>query len=159
MLSWTALIEPDGRSAVRASCSALASGAADAVAMATPLAKNAGSFTLWQLFSGNIPGMLGETCKLTLLLGGIYLIVRGVIDWRIPVSFFGTAFLLFWIQTGTIYSVESGSQNAAVSAAQRRSDAGRFLHGDGLCYQSHHQAGALDHGHRLRADPVCGPLL
>lgn len=56
--------------------------------------------------------MLGETCKLTLLLGGIYLIVRGVIDWRIPVSFLGTAFLLFWIQTGTIYSAESGSQNA-----------------------------------------------
>ena len=31
--------------------------------------------------------MLGETCKLTLILGGVYLIVRKVIDWRIPVFF------------------------------------------------------------------------
>ena len=111
MLSWTALMNQTVAPSA-GQLFGLGQGAADAVAMATPLAKNAGSFTLWQLFSGNIPGMLGETCKLTLLLGGIYLIVRGVIDWRIPVSFLGTAFLLFWIQTGPIYSAESGSQNA-----------------------------------------------
>ena len=56
--------------------------------------------------------MLGETCKLTLILGGVYLIVRKVIDWRIPVFFIATAFILFWIQTGVIYSVESGTDNA-----------------------------------------------
>ena len=49
---------------------------------------------------------------LTLILGGVYLIVRKVIDWRIPVFFIGTAFILFWIQTGVIYSVESGTDNA-----------------------------------------------
>ena len=111
-----------------------------------------GSFTLWQLFSGNIPGMLGETCKLTLLLGGIYLIARGVIDWRIPV-------FLLWVprsccsgsRPGTIYSVESGSQNALYQLLSWRPDAGCLLHGDGLCNQSHHQAGALDRdGHWLR---------
>ena len=84
---------------------------ADAVASATPLGENPATYTLWQLFSGNIPGMLGETCKLTLLLGGAYLLVRGVIDWRIPAAFLVTAFLLFWIKTGVIYSVESGTQN------------------------------------------------
>ncbi len=84
----------------------------EATSIATPLSANASGYTLWQLFSGNIPGMLGETCKLTLLLGGIYLILRRVIDWRIPLSFLGTAFILFWIQTGVIYSPESGSQNA-----------------------------------------------
>lgn len=84
----------------------------DAVAAATPLAQGAGSYSIWQLFSGNIPGMLGETCKLTLLIGGIYLIVRRVIDWRVPVSFILTAFVLFWIQTGVVYSPESGAQNA-----------------------------------------------
>ena len=84
----------------------------EATSVATPLAKDASGYTLWQLFSGNIPGMLGETCKLTLLLGGLYLILRRVIDWRIPVAFIVTAFILFWIQTGVIYSVESGSQNA-----------------------------------------------
>lgn len=111
MMSWTALmaanVAPNAGQLF-----GLGAQAVDAVASATPLAKNAGQYGLWQLFSGNIPGMLGETCKLTLLIGGIYLIVRKVIDWRIPVSFIATAFILFWIQTGVIYSVESGSQNA-----------------------------------------------
>ena len=87
----------------------------DATTSATPLgllSKGVSGVNFMDLLLGNCGGVLGETCKLTLLLGGIYLIVRGVIDWRIPVSFLGTAFLLFWIQTGTIYSAESGSQNA-----------------------------------------------
>ncbi|MBP3648335.1 MAG: RnfABCDGE type electron transport complex subunit D [Clostridia bacterium] len=86
----------------------------EATSVATPLSASVepGQYSLWDLFSGNIPGMLGETCKLTLLLGGLYLIFRRVIDWRIPVSFIVTAFLLFWIHTGVIYSPESGSQNA-----------------------------------------------
>lgn len=111
MLSWTGLIAatvaPNAGQIFGLSAQAV-----DAVSVATPLAKNAGEYTLWQLFSGNVPGMLGETCKITLLIGGIYLIVRRVIDWRIPVSFIVTAFVLFWIQTGTIYSVESGAHNA-----------------------------------------------
>ena len=74
---------------------------ADAVASATPLANS--HYSLWQLFIGEVPGMLGETCKLTLILGGVYLIVRRVIDWRVPVSFIVTAFILFWINTGAIY--------------------------------------------------------
>ena len=86
----------------------------EATSVATPLSASVepGQYSLWDLFSGNIPGMLGETCKLTLLLGGLYLIFRRVIDWRIPISFIVTAFILFWIHTGVIYSPESGSQNA-----------------------------------------------
>jgi len=86
----------------------------EATSVATPLSASVqpGDYSLWDLFSGNIPGMLGETCKITLLLGGLYLIFRRVIDWRIPVSFIVTAFILFWIHTGVIYSPESGSQNA-----------------------------------------------
>ncbi len=108
MLSWTALMAAN---VLPHAGQWLAPATADAVASATPLGESPASYTLWQLFSGNIPGMLGETCKLTLLLGGIYLIVRGVIDWRIPVSFLVTAFVLFLIQTGVVYSPESGSQN------------------------------------------------
>lgn len=111
MLSWTSLVNTTP-APVPGALFGLSREALDAVSMATPLAKNPEAFTFWQLFSGNIPGMLGETCKLTLLLGGLYLIARRVIDWRIPVSFLGTAFLLFWIQTGVLYSPESGSQNA-----------------------------------------------
>ena len=55
--------------------------------------------------------MIGETCKLTLLLGGVYLLVRRVIDWRIPVAFIGTVAIAYFIKTGTLYSVESGTQN------------------------------------------------
>lgn len=99
-------------SGATSSLDAVAAATVDAVSVATPLAKNASGYTLWQLFSGNIPGMLGETCKLTLILGGLYLIIRGVIDWRIPVSFIVTAFLLFLAKYGIVYSVESGANNA-----------------------------------------------
>lgn len=75
---------------------------ADAVASATPLVNS--NYSLWQLFIGEVPGMLGETCKLTLILGGLYLIIRGVIDWRIPVTFIGTAFLLFLAKFGDVNS-------------------------------------------------------
>ncbi|NMD37905.1 MAG: RnfABCDGE type electron transport complex subunit D [Christensenellaceae bacterium] len=79
----------------------------DAVSVATPLISSQNSFTLSQLFLGNIPGMIGETSKIALLIGGIYLIVRKVIDWRIPVFFIGTVFILFLIKTGNIYSSEN----------------------------------------------------
>lgn len=87
-------------------------GAVDTVASATPLADGASGYSLLNLFIGNVPGMMGETCKFTLLLGGLYLVVRRVIDWRVPVFFIGTALVLFWISTGCFYSEASGSQNA-----------------------------------------------
>ncbi len=108
MLSWTTLMAAN---VLPHAGQWVAAAGADAVSSATPLGESPAAYSLWQLFSGNIPGMMGETCKLTLLLGGIYLLVRGVIDWRIPAAFIGTAFILFWIQYGTLYSVESGSQN------------------------------------------------
>lgn len=100
MLSWTGLM---AATAIPCGGQLFGLGAieADAVASATPLVNS--NYSLWQLFVGDVPGMLGETCKLTLLLGGIYLIVRRVIDWRVPVSFLATAFILFWIQTGNVY--------------------------------------------------------
>lgn len=100
MLSWTGLM---AATAIPCGGQLFGLGAveADAVASATPLVNS--NYSLWQLFVGDVPGMLGETCKLTLLLGGIYLIVRRVIDWRVPVAFLATAFILFWIQTGAVY--------------------------------------------------------
>lgn len=38
-------------------------------------------------FLGNIPGCIGEVSVLMLLIGAIYLIVRKVITWHIPVSY------------------------------------------------------------------------
>ena len=67
----------------------------DATSGATPLAELAEDKTLnlMDLFLGNCGGALGETCALALILGGIYLIVRKVITWHIPVAFIGTTFL------------------------------------------------------------------
>lgn len=67
----------------------------DATSGATPLAELAQDKTLnlMDLFLGKCGGALGETCALALLIGGVYLIVRKVITWHIPVAFIGTTFL------------------------------------------------------------------
>lgn len=75
---------------------------ADAVSSATPLPQIAdgNSQSILNLFLGNIGGAIGETCKLALLIGGIYLICRRVITWHIPVSFIGTVFVLSLLLNG-----------------------------------------------------------
>ena len=50
--------------------------------------------SLLNMFTGNRGGSLGETSALAILLGGIYLLIRRVIKWYIPVSFMGTVFIL-----------------------------------------------------------------
>ncbi|MBE0501976.1 MAG: RnfABCDGE type electron transport complex subunit D [Desulfuromonadales bacterium] len=90
----------------------------DAVTAATPLGEwktavmltgklpeNLSAGTLNYL-TGNMPGSLGEVSALALLLGGLYLLVRKVITWHIPVSFIGTTLLLsgiFWLVDPTRY--------------------------------------------------------
>lgn len=68
----------------------------DAISMATPLTYMYGGqevpefFTLRSVLLGTMPGTLGEVSALLLTIGGIYLIIRKVISWRIPLSFIGT---------------------------------------------------------------------
>ncbi len=50
--------------------------------------------SLMDLFVGTIGGCLGETSALLLLVGGVYLIWRGVIRFRIPVAYLGTVAVL-----------------------------------------------------------------
>lgn len=69
----------------------------DATASATPLAlmKMSGQATnYWDLFIGNIGGSLGETSALAIVVGGAFLIYKGYVDFRIPVSYFGTVAVL-----------------------------------------------------------------
>lgn len=77
-------------------------GLPDAVAAATPLAlhSNGVAVDYLQLFIGQIGGAIGETSKMCLLLGGLYLLARKVISWHMPVAFFGTVSLLAWIFGG-----------------------------------------------------------
>ena len=76
------------------------SGVVDGVTMATPLSYLYGEgtmpayFSLKSMFLGTIPGAMGEVSTLLLVIGGLYLILRKVISWRIPVSFLGTVALL-----------------------------------------------------------------
>ena len=64
----------------------------DASTSATPLAElKAGELVnLKSMFLGNTAGTIGETSAILLLLGGIYLLVRRIIDWRIPVCYIVT---------------------------------------------------------------------
>lgn len=76
----------------------------DTVATVTPLtALSLGSTdlpTLWEAFVGTIGGSLGETSALWLMVGGIYLIYRKVITWKIPVIYIGTVFVLTYLFGG-----------------------------------------------------------
>ncbi|MBQ9251793.1 MAG: RnfABCDGE type electron transport complex subunit D [Clostridia bacterium] len=80
----------------------------DAVSTATPLAQMAeGKFVSYMdLMLGNCAGVLGETCKIAIIIGGLYLILRGIVDWRIPVCFIGTAFICYLIQDGFIVAYD-----------------------------------------------------
>ena len=72
----------------------------DAVSMATPMsylysgAPMPEYYSYGNMFLGIMPGCFGEACKLALIAGGVYLILRKIISWRIPVSFIGTVALL-----------------------------------------------------------------
>lgn len=46
------------------------------------------------LFLGTYPGALGETFTIAIILIGIFLIVRKIIDWRVPVVYLGTIFVM-----------------------------------------------------------------
>jgi electron transport complex protein RnfD len=57
-------------------------------------------FTNADLFIGNTTGFIGEVSTLMLLVGGVYLLVRRVISWHIPISFVaGVIFFsgIFWL--------------------------------------------------------------
>lgn len=84
MTSWTAPVGFSG---------------ADAAAVATPLATlKTGAIpdaSLADVILGtNIGGCIGETCAVALIIGGIYLLVKHVISWRIPVLYILTVFVL-----------------------------------------------------------------
>ena len=74
----------------------------DATAGATPLADLAEgkAVDLKALLLGTHGGSIGETCAIALIIGFLYLIVRNVITWHIPVSFIGSVFVLSLLVEG-----------------------------------------------------------
>ncbi len=98
------------------------SGTVDGTTMATPLAGLYGDglpefIGAKALFMGFIPGSIGEISAFAVLIGGLYLLYRQVISWRIPAAFIGTVAVLtvifprngFGNVDWMVYNIFSGS--------------------------------------------------
>ena len=74
----------------------------DAASGATPLVQidQGSSPSLLDLFLGRHGGAIGEVCAAALLVGFVYLLIRRVITWHIPVAYIGTVFLLSFALEG-----------------------------------------------------------
>jgi electron transport complex protein RnfD len=73
---------------------------ADAATYATPLAQlKAGHLdaSLGELMLGQCGGTIGETCAIALIIGGVYLLYKHVISWKIPVIYIATVAILFGV--------------------------------------------------------------
>lgn len=85
----------------------------DGITSATPLTllKNPGNYgtpeliierlndipAIKNLFFGKIGGCIGETSALLLLIGGLFLIIIGIVDYRIVLGYFGSFVLLAFV--------------------------------------------------------------
>ncbi|NLT58585.1 MAG: RnfABCDGE type electron transport complex subunit D [Clostridiales bacterium] len=105
MVAWSRpLLNPFAWSSQLDALAAATPRSLDAMSTATPLSLLKGgeplpeaaksAQQLWNMVIGVKPGCLGETCGILLMLGGLYLIARGVITWHIPVGYLGTVCLL-----------------------------------------------------------------
>jgi len=75
----------------------------ETVSSATPLAVMKFQHVLtpyWNLLLGNVSGCIGETSALFILVPALWLTWRGLIQWRIPISYLGSVVILggiFWL--------------------------------------------------------------
>lgn len=72
-------------------------GASDTSIVMNKLAEIA---TLKNLFWGNVGGVIGEVSVAALLIGAAFLAYKHIIEWRIPVSYISTVFVLTYIFGG-----------------------------------------------------------
>ena len=90
-------IEAAASSSVQGAASSTIQGAASSTVEAVTSASGSAGAELPELidmFIGKIPGAIGETSALLLLIGAAYLIIRQVIDWKTPVFYIGTTFIM-----------------------------------------------------------------
>lgn len=96
-------------------------GGVDAITQATPLAAakfHTGALAgLADLFIGRVGGCVGETSALAVILGGLYLVIRRIADWRQPLAMLATASVFAAIAhaavpdkcAGVLYHLNSGA--------------------------------------------------
>ncbi len=102
LTNWTQPLAPDRFVAVPASTFTppFATPVYDGASGATPLAlfKFEGQLTeTGDLLLGLTGGSSGETCALLILVGGIYLAARNMLNWRIPAAILGSVALFGWV--------------------------------------------------------------
>jgi electron transport complex protein RnfD len=120
-LSWAGVISATENFGWFRTLSVSAAGEFDAISGATRLAiasadraaSGAYGFDLaaqyQPLLFKNLEGSLGEVSAALLILGGLVLIIRGIIDWRIPAGYIGAMALLSWAFGGDpIFNVLAG---------------------------------------------------
>jgi Na(+)-translocating NADH:ubiquinone oxidoreductase B subunit len=68
----------------------------DAISTATPLvlAKQGNLVSVWHMLLGGVPGSVGETSALAIILGGVFLLCTRVANWRTVASSLGSCALL-----------------------------------------------------------------
>lgn len=99
MTSWTAPFNAERFTSLPSSTLAfpLTSPHYDSLSSATPLAEmkfNHQPTDSMDLLLGLTSGSLGETCTVLILLGGLYLIARNMMNWRIPAGIFMAVVIL-----------------------------------------------------------------
>ena len=82
---------------------------ADAISSATPLtlAKQGEMFDTWDMFLGNVSGSAGETSALLIILGGGFLLLTRVANWRTVVAVIASFFAL----TATLVACDKVTYN------------------------------------------------
>ncbi len=82
---------------------------AEAVTSATPLSmtwldgcSKGGAYSYVDLFWGRIPGSMGETSFFAILVGGVFLMVRRLIRWQVPLFYIGTVAFITGIAHATM---------------------------------------------------------
>ncbi len=91
--------------------------AIDGVTMATPLSIAQGVAgkmpAIMDLFIGKVGGCVGETSALAALLGGLYLVIRKIADWRLPLAVLATVTVFALIaeqsMNGVLFHLTSGA--------------------------------------------------
>ncbi len=83
----------------------------DAVASATPLSYlkqgvTPNGTTVFNTFLGYESGCIGEVSAFLLTAGFVYLLVRKIITWHIPVAYIGTVFVLSLVFAGSLPPLE-----------------------------------------------------
>jgi electron transport complex protein RnfD len=101
MTHWSAPFAEDRFAGIPSSVLALpfAEPSYDAATAATPLARMKFDSVFAadaDMMYGLTAGSVGETCGVLILLGGAYLVVRNMMNWRIPVSIFATVAAISW---------------------------------------------------------------